>query len=608
MCGIVGLFPYKTTDLDIDPRVVAVVQRMLFSESLVYMEPRGRDSTGIALLWDDNEAAIVKQPVHATLFAKDDGLWGEKYTNPDDKDANFKWLMDTWMRNFPDVKLRQALGHVRAGTKGSEYIPHNNHPIIVSSEEFGEGGKIKGELTIGIHNGGIQNDDLLERKHKFSRKGSVDSEVIFHLIHKYRNDYTVKNLEETFKELSGAYSVMAFNPAIPNKVACIRETRPLNAAFIPEIGTLILISEGKYLKSALEQYERWRIRESNEIFYYTDADGTEHNLGRVYDNFPYIKADFYDTSTVKDTIETGVFVLDTDTKVDSKTKVKDLVKVTKVFKPVAHTSYGRNIAAVVDKRSTPASPPSTPATTATAETAETTPAINDLTEYSEVELGAMESDEASSEHVEVEVLEVAADEEEFDDGCPYEWEERIKQATNSLYSTDQLQGSKLTLSRTNEFNVQELLESYLIKTKDANEAVTMLANFYDIIFPEGFAVGFAKGYETAVSDTEAHAEGEGELEDSLRQENTCLEEKLVNKEQVVASLLKEIQKVKKKQERASYYISTMRPLLSHLLAKEGVIDENGQIVEANFEELKKEIGIDKSSPVSTVARRLVSAG
>ena len=605
MCGIVGLFTYRFNDDNLDLRVKAIIQRMLFAESLVYMESRGKDSSGIALLWDDSEMAVVKQPVEASQFAKDDGLWGEKYTNPEDKDANFKWLMKTWMRNCPEVQIKQALGHVRQGTKGSEYNPHNNHPIIVSSEKFERGGEITGDMIIGVHNGGIRNDNYLFNKHKFDRIGEVDSEVIFHLIHEYKDEFTYENLQTTFDALEGAYTVMAFNPKNVNAVAGMRETRPLNAVYIKELGTVMLISQRQFLGYAVEQYERWRIREGEAEYTYVDEAGTTQNLGKIYDVFPYLSMNWYDT-TAADTMESGVFVLDLDTEVTETTKITELVKVKKIFKPAVAS---RPVAP-----STPSLPATTPTSAATtgagrnggitlddsrsmsqpAEEAEAKD-ILDLTDY-EVEVidpNVVEVDAVATDALTIplEDLDETDDDGADDDDCPYDWDERIKMACDSLYSSAAQLGDKLLLSRMNDNNVQTVLDKYIIHTKSPDDAVTLLASFYDLIFPEGFAVGFKEGYDTAESDKDLLSGGEEFLEDQLRTQLDQLEATVKLKDTAIANMTASYKDIKKKKDRGEKIISIMKPLLNHLLLKEGIIDEKGELNDEKLEEVKKEAGL-----------------
>jgi glutamine phosphoribosylpyrophosphate amidotransferase len=81
-----------------------------------------------------------------------------------------------------------ALIHVRDFTKGHPGISANNHPIRHAG-------------VVGIHNGVIENDDDVLRRHGITRSEpdmTVDSEVIFALMHHREND------PRSLSELRGA--------------------------------------------------------------------------------------------------------------------------------------------------------------------------------------------------------------------------------------------------------------------------------------------------------------------------------------------------------------------------------------------------------------------
>jgi glucosamine 6-phosphate synthetase-like amidotransferase/phosphosugar isomerase protein len=72
----------------------------------------------------------------------------------------------------------QALLHTRDFTKGRPEVDDNNHPI-------------RHGAVVGVHNGVISNDDELLARHGIDRwtpETSVDSEVIFALMHERRNE------------------------------------------------------------------------------------------------------------------------------------------------------------------------------------------------------------------------------------------------------------------------------------------------------------------------------------------------------------------------------------------------------------------------------------
>lgn len=620
MCGIIGWFAYNCQTKEIDPRVEAMLQRMLFMESLVFMEPRGKDATGISLLWDDHETAVIKQPVEVSQFAKDDGLWGEDFTNPADEDANFKYFMQRWLRGLPDVRLRHALGHVRLGTKGSEYNPHNNHPIIVTNNELKKGGDIAPELLIGVHNGGIKNDTALFNQYKFARHGEVDSEVIFRMINEYRNDFTVENLKKTFDELTGAYAVMAYSPDDLDKVACMRHVRPLDGAYIPEVGALVLISEKKFLQTAFEEYERWRIREAGTIVTWKNEDGDIEEIGEVYDLFPYLTVDWYNS------IDEGVWVLDLSTEVTDETKCKDLVQVEKIYKP-ATTTYGtgRNWSAgghttANDRRSTTTT--TTPTTTTVSKDTSDDDPVEDLTKYDKAtkdegelmdalvaEVMEEEAD-VEGDTVEIEVSAVSEDDVEEDDEseedphCPYSWKERVDMAMDALYNAEEELEDRLVLSSMNGAEIRALLDKYLIKTKDEDEAATIMASFYDMILPEGFALGFGVGYRQATEDVDLMTEGSDDAFEKMQEKIDDLTDALKAKEKALENLLNTLRTAREAKQRSSQYIGLMRPLLHHLLTKSGVADETtGKTDLSKLKVLLKEAGVTQNEAISN---RIVS--
>lgn len=93
---------------------------------------------------------------------------------------------------FEDLTLpassSSALVHVRDFTKGHPEISANNHPIRHAS-------------VVGIHNGVIENDDHVLRRHGLDRaepEMTVDSEAIFALMHHRRHD------PRSLSELRGA--------------------------------------------------------------------------------------------------------------------------------------------------------------------------------------------------------------------------------------------------------------------------------------------------------------------------------------------------------------------------------------------------------------------
>jgi len=139
MCGIAGfnIAPADTDKID---------GRKLAAELLLQIQERGRHATGAA--WsqkspEGTEVWYAKRPVAAPAFLPD-------------------------LRYMPRLS-RNVILHTRYATQGSPSNPDNNHPIVVPG-------------IVGIHNGGIWNDDEIIAAYGGERTGEVDSEAAFRLI------------------------------------------------------------------------------------------------------------------------------------------------------------------------------------------------------------------------------------------------------------------------------------------------------------------------------------------------------------------------------------------------------------------------------------------
>lgn len=594
MCGIIGSFPFqiKTEDDLYDDRVRSVIQRALFTEALVALKPRGEDSSGVSLLWNDGKTAVIKQPVASPTFVRDDGSFGEKFKNPNSPDKNFQSFMPLWNRGVgTDFRLRQALGHVRKGTQGSPYITHNNHPIIIPPDgNLDESQPLPEGTVIGVHNGGIANDKALFTKGKFNRIGEVDSEIIFHLISQYKDDISLDNLEDTFEELEGAFAVMAYNNAIPNKVGCLREVRPMEAAFSPELGTLFIVSERKYLDAAWFIYDRWRVREADQEFCWEDENGEVDCIGKVGDVFPYATYRWYGgerTYITTSSIEAGVFVLDLDQEVSKDTKPEDLIKVNKIYKKAKTTYYGAAYGGSGRQTSTTNT---TKKDTRAASTASSTSAkkeepdiskttVVDTTDYSRSasedgpdEQALVEAEIETDDIEEGTVVELGMDEiqdtgEEEDDEveeseCGFSWEDRCRIGKKKLYNLGSETINEEMLISKEQPEIEECLDAYQILPSDKNKVPSLVAGMYDVIYPEGFADGFADGYEQAylelstLMDESEDNDSSAEIEDLKTQ---------------VKNLRFATETLVAKKRKASEILTVFGPLVRLLMRREGVL-------------------------------------
>lgn len=599
MCGIVGLFPFplKTEDDKINNVAKSVIHRALFSETLVALEPRGKDSSGIALLWNDKKTAVLKQPIPSPIFVRDDGNWTD-HIDPDNPDVNFKSFMSLWHRGIDaDNRLRAAFGHVRKGTKGSPYNGHNNHPIIVPpSGKLEEGDSLPEGTIVGVHNGGIQNDTKLFTSENLEQIGEVDSEVIFQLMSKYKDDMSTANLKKTFDDLEGAFAVMAYNNAIPNKIGCLREVRPMEAAYFPALGTLIIVSERKYLDEAWVLYDRWRVREADMDIQYTDENGETRNAGKVGDLCPYINYTWYGEKklpyNVTSSVEAGVFVLDLDTEVSYDTKPEDLIKVTEIIKKATGNNYtggaygghrSKSSTLVSDHRSAAKSKTSTTSSKEDKEK-DTKTEVVDTTDYSKKEepistdVETDETDDGVVVEYELSEIEeaVEAEEEEEERECPYSWEELLDNGKRFLYKQE-LQDNKNILLNKDVEVIQNRFRQFLVPVKDANSMASMLGAIYDLVFPESWALGFEEGYEQASLEYSAIMEG-GVSEESDTQDK-------------LTAAYNMLTQMKEKKDKATRLLSTFGPLLSMFLSESNVLKDDGNVDMEQMTKLMTKAGV-----------------
>ena len=252
MCGVVGAFPLNKPGLEIDPQTRRLVLLYLHNEILFETVARGKDATGMALSFGAKEEggnpywAVLKQPVRTAEFFTNDGT-SARYKGQDEE-ANIERYMDVACLLNRDLK--HVLGHTRAKTKGSEFNPLNNHPILVGN-------------IIGIHNGGVKNDDIIYKKYpEMTPLGEVDSEAIIQLLAMNAPDRALGlgDIKFVTERIEGPRAVMAYNRNHPDKVIYFHDKdRPLELAYIYELGLAVLCSEKRFFEAAMSLYERARL-------------------------------------------------------------------------------------------------------------------------------------------------------------------------------------------------------------------------------------------------------------------------------------------------------------------------------------------------------------
>ncbi len=162
MCGIVGVTGAREA------------AKLVFL-GLYALQHRGQESTGIAAVAENGKARLMKR----------EGLVVEGFNDAD----------------LAALPGHVALGHTRYSTAGGPGLV-NAQPIVVNYRE--------GDLGL-VHNGNITNahvlrEELVEEGALF--QGTIDSEVIVHLISRSRCPTPDEQISEALSRLTGAVSVI----------------------------------------------------------------------------------------------------------------------------------------------------------------------------------------------------------------------------------------------------------------------------------------------------------------------------------------------------------------------------------------------------------------
>jgi amidophosphoribosyltransferase len=193
MCGIVGVNGAENA------------ARLAFL-GLYALQHRGQESVGISAVDDAGGAHMMRR----------DGLVAEAFADED---------LDALPGNI-------ALGHTRYSTAGGAGLV-NAQPIVVSYRE--------GDLGL-VHNGNITNalvlrTELVEEGALF--QGTIDSEVIVHLIARSRCPTVEEQISEALSRLTGAFSVII---TVGHTLYAARDPwgyRPLCLGRLPDGGWMV---------------------------------------------------------------------------------------------------------------------------------------------------------------------------------------------------------------------------------------------------------------------------------------------------------------------------------------------------------------------------------
>lgn len=281
MCGIIGQLAFGELD---EAKEKTRQESMIFlgSELLQLTQERGKDATGVSLLFEDGNYIGLKMGIQPIEFIARFGKNEKEYGG----------FVKAWRRTKKRVNV--FLGHCRKTSRGSAYNNDNNHPIRV------------GEI-IGIHNGTLENDDKIFNNLGCSRNGQVDSEAIFRLLHHFTKNgtepFTTEMISEVVQRLDGTFAVLGMSGNNPYQVCAFRDRKPIDMALIRPLKLVVIASEKKFIETALFRYNKYG------NLYMPDA------------KFPVLRKSDIDYKIMQD--DSGL-VFDLTTKVTAKTDIDDL--------------------------------------------------------------------------------------------------------------------------------------------------------------------------------------------------------------------------------------------------------------------------------------------
>lgn len=550
MCGIVGVIPVNRTDLEVDDKTRRLVSLYLHNEILRETKARGEDATGLALAFGPDQTNaeskpfwyVVKQPVVSDDFFLNDGS-DPKYSGQD-PEATITRVMEV-ASLIDNRKFYHVIGHARKKTLGSEYNPLNNHPIIVGN-------------IIGIHNGGVKNHLLIYNKHKeMTPAGEVDSEAIIQLLAKNANDRALgeDDIHYVTQRIDGPHAVIAYNREYPTKLIYFRDKeRPIEFAYIRELGLAVLHSERPFIKTAMLSYNRLRL-----------------SLRR---DLPELTLEWRHVSPG----EGGV--IDIEKEVSADDKIDDIFPIVKCKSLLAEYDKDYKPPTKTDTKTTTHVQTQTTYNTHVQQTKTEEPKITEaeLTDFSDYD-----SDTGNSNGEETKVIAEANILDDTDEGEPSTETEEVNSddledddddsnSIASAYSNEELRKKGLDLALDSDYRKDETLSINVYKGKYAtlfsvpdigeDEATEIMNNLYPEIFSEGYEAGFRTGAEAqAEIDEDRDADDSAEDIQELSILNASLENENEQLKITQNQLIGRIKQDREKMSLAASYIANMKSAL-----------------------------------------------
>jgi glucosamine 6-phosphate synthetase-like amidotransferase/phosphosugar isomerase protein len=242
MCGIAAMLLY--------PQVRSEAQwteiRANFTQNLLFNEQRGMDATGVALLQQNGQLLMEKRPLPAAEFCQTEAYHA----------------LCTQIGSQTSL----ILGHTRRPTKGTTLNNKNNHPIEIGN-------------IAGIHNGHIDNDDILFQQCNCQRQAQVDSEIIFQILNqripKALDMDEITAVQSALSTLQGKYTFLACDKRSPSKLLVAKYRNPLSVHYHPEWNALVFSSRYIFLRKTFGADVRYETIENNQVMIF-DATALHH--------------------------------------------------------------------------------------------------------------------------------------------------------------------------------------------------------------------------------------------------------------------------------------------------------------------------------------------
>jgi len=307
MCGIVGALTFDAFEKKTEEKVRTEASIFITTQLLQATVERGKDATGISLLWADGNYTGLKMGIPAPEFIARFG----------DTENDFEGFLKLW-RNYPKL-MKVFIGHCRKSSIGNSYDNKNNHPIQI------------GDIIM-LHNGTLTNHETIFDKLNCDRLGDVDSEAIGRLLHHYTSGgvepFTLDMLVETTRRLHGTYSVLAMSGNNPYQVAQFRDGRPAEMVLVKPLKMVFIASEKKFLENVLFEYNKMS------------------KLFAIATKFPYLKQSDVEFKILPD--DTAA-LWDLTIPVTTETKIEDLydsektpLRVDKLWSNITTTTYNKS--------------------------------------------------------------------------------------------------------------------------------------------------------------------------------------------------------------------------------------------------------------------------